>query len=170
LHNSVLQIGLLLLWPSVLLCLLVSAEDGKVGDDLLGVLRLAGPGLAGDEHGLVLGVRHHLLVGAVRDGKEVGRDLVPPLADVHPHHPVGVDGVPLVRVDNHAEQARVGLNIKLSFDLRVCKLEVQYVSYHKVPLLYFGHFKQVSWTYKLTEVGIANFFLSPLIANPLIFF
>ena len=110
LHNPVLQVGLLLLGRSaVLLRLLVGAEDGKVGDDLLGVLCLAGPGLPGDEHGLILGVGGHLLVGAVGDGKEVGRDLVPPLPDVHPHHPVGVDGVALVGVDHHAEQAGVGL-------------------------------------------------------------
>ena len=51
-----------------------------------------------------------LLVGTVGDGKEVGRHLVPPLADVHAHHAVGVDRVPLVRVDHHAEQARVRLD------------------------------------------------------------
>ena len=38
-------------------------------------------------------------------------DLVPPLADVELHHPGGVDGVALVRVDHHTEEARVGLNI-----------------------------------------------------------
>ena len=60
-----------------------------------------------------------LLVGAVGDGKEVGRHLVPPLADVHPHHAVGVDRVPLVRVDHHAEQARVSLN-KNYVEIRFC--------------------------------------------------
>ena len=41
------------------------------------------------------------------------RDLVPPLTDVELDHTVGVDGVPLVRVDDHTEQARVGLDKKL---------------------------------------------------------
>ena len=51
------------------------ADEGEVGDDLLGVLGLAGAGLAGDQHGLVLALVHHLLVGAVGDGEEVGRHL-----------------------------------------------------------------------------------------------
>jgi hypothetical protein len=37
------------------------------------------------------------------------RDFIPSLANVHPYHPIGVDRVALVRVDNHTEQARVGL-------------------------------------------------------------
>ena len=35
--------------------------------------------------------------------------LVSPLAEVDLAHPVGVDGVTLVRVDDNAEQTRVGL-------------------------------------------------------------
>ena len=35
--------------------------------------------------------------------------LIPPLADVDLDDGVGVDGVADVRVDNHAEEARVGL-------------------------------------------------------------
>ena len=40
------------------------------------------------------------------------RYLVPPLAQVEPDGSLGVDGEPLVRVDSHTEQARVGLNVK----------------------------------------------------------
>ena len=51
--NLVLERGLLLdggvalLWGA-------GADEGEVGDDLLGVLRLAGAGLPGDQDGLVL--------------------------------------------------------------------------------------------------------------------
>ena len=87
--NPVLQIGFLLLWRVAILLLLslASSKDGKVSDDLLGVLGLSGTRLTGDlegqvsdqvlktvthQHGLVLGVVHHLGIGAVRGGKEVG--------------------------------------------------------------------------------------------------
>ena len=50
-----------------------------------------------------------MLVGAVRDGEKMRWDLVTPLAQVHLDHGVGVDGVTLVRVDDNAEQTRVGL-------------------------------------------------------------
>ena len=36
-------------------------------------------------------------------------NLGPPLAEVEPHGRLGVDGIPLVRIHSHAEQARVGL-------------------------------------------------------------
>ena len=74
----------LLFRPRLLLC---DAHDGEVGDDLLGVLSLAGAGLAAvwrkiiiyffkkkmrlfidffgslrDQHGLILGVVHHLKI------------------------------------------------------------------------------------------------------------
>ena len=51
----------------------------------------------------------HVHVGAVRDAEDVGWHFVTPLADVHLDHTVGVDGVPLVRVDGHAEETRVSL-------------------------------------------------------------
>ena len=111
LDDPVLQVSLLLLLRScVLLHLVVATEDGEVGDDLFGVFGLAGARLAGNEHGLVLGIGHHLLVGAVGNGKQVGRNLVPPLTDVHLDNPVGVDGVTLVWVDDNAEEARVRLD------------------------------------------------------------
>ena len=50
-----------------------------------------------DEDGLVLAPGHHALEGALGDGEDVGRYLVPPLADVDLHGPLGVDGKPLGR-------------------------------------------------------------------------
>ena len=63
-----------------------------------------------NQHGLILGICHHLLVGTIRDGKQMGGHLIPPLANVHLDHPVAVDGITLVGVDHNAEEARVGLN------------------------------------------------------------
>ena len=108
--NTVLQVGFLFLRRIAILFLSLSgSEDSKVGDDLFGILCLAGPGLPSDQHGLVLGLGHHTLVSALGDGEQVGRDLVPPLADVQLDHTVGVDGVTLVGVDDNAEQTRVSL-------------------------------------------------------------
>ena len=96
-----------------------SGHHGQVGDHLLGVLGLAGTRLASDQHGVVLLVLQHVAVGAlgnspqVRRHLKVGRSklplmlivfflhLVPPLSEVDLANPVGVDGVPLVRVDNN---------------------------------------------------------------------
>ena len=50
-------------------------------------------------------------VGDVGDGEDVGRDLVALLALVDLDDLLRVDGQALVRVHNHAEQARVGLKI-----------------------------------------------------------
>ena len=57
---------------------------------------------------------HHLLISAIRDCEQMGWDFVPPLSDVHLDHGVGVNRVATVRVDHHAEQARIGLQ-KRSF-------------------------------------------------------
>ena len=74
---------------------------------------------------LILGVVHHLGVGAVRGSKEVRWDLVPgkgllsksassflgissytpPLANVHLASPLGIDGIPLVGVDDNTEES-----------------------------------------------------------------
>ena len=125
-HNPVLQIGLfwaIIGWPVLLLFPFRGAKYGEVGDHLLGVLRLASSGLAGDQHALVLRVVHHLRVRPVGGGKEVRRHLrgcfyqvfkltphlVSPFPDIHLASPVRVDGEPLVGVDHHAEEARVGL-------------------------------------------------------------
>ena len=53
LHHLVLQGGLLLL-PLLQLLASVGADEGEVGDDLLGVLGLPGPGLASNQNGLIL--------------------------------------------------------------------------------------------------------------------
>ena len=109
--NTVLQVGFLLsLGLSSLLLNLGGSEDGEVRDDFLGVLSLTGARLSSDQHGLVPGLVHHALVGALGYGKEVRGDLIPPLADVELDHAVGVDGVTLVRVDDDAEQTGVGLD------------------------------------------------------------
>ena len=67
----------LVLKGDLLLGLLARAggDHGKIGDDLLGVLGLAGTGLSGDQHGVVLLVLQHVAVGALSDGPEVGRHL-----------------------------------------------------------------------------------------------
>lgn len=54
----------------------------------------------------------HLGVGAVRDGEEMGRHFSATTATVHLHYSVGVDGEALVGVDYHAEQTRVGLQVR----------------------------------------------------------
>jgi hypothetical protein len=49
------------------------------------------------------------VVGALSNGKDVGRDLIPPLAAVQLHRPRRVDGEPLVRVHGDTEEAGVRL-------------------------------------------------------------
>ena len=68
-------------------------------------------GLTSNQHRLILGIGHHLLIGTIRDGEEMRRHLIPPFTDVEPDHPVGVDGIPLVRVDDNTEEPRVSLNM-----------------------------------------------------------
>merc|ERR1719494_880230 len=87
-----------------------SGHHGQVGDHLLGVLGLSCTRLTGDQHGVVLLVLEHVPVGALSDGPEMGWALVPPLAKVDLAHPVGVKRVTLVRVDDHDEEARVGVD------------------------------------------------------------
>ena len=52
----------------------------------------------------------HVSVSSLSDGPQMWRHLVPPLAEVHLDHGGAVDGVALVGVDHHAEQARVGVD------------------------------------------------------------
>ncbi len=52
----------------------------------------------------------HVPVGVVGDGVDVGRHFRPPLALVHFHHLVGVDGESPVRIHCHTEEAGVGLD------------------------------------------------------------
>ena len=51
----------------------------------------------------------HGVVGALGDGEDVGRDLVPALEAVDADGALRVDGEPLVRVDGHAKQPGICL-------------------------------------------------------------
>merc|ERR1719431_877492 len=103
-HNLVLKGGL------SLLPLAGGADGGEVGDNLLGVLGLSGTRLSGDKDGLVAASNVHALVGSLSDGEDMGRALVPPLANVQLHGAEGVDGEPLVGVNGNTEEARVGVD------------------------------------------------------------
>merc|ERR1712107_251467 len=76
----------------------------------LSVTHLEGVLLYGGQHGVVLLVLEHVPVGALSDGPEMGWALVPPLTKVDLAHPVGVKRVTLVRVDDHDEEAGVGVD------------------------------------------------------------
>ena len=54
----------------------------------------------------------HVPVGSIRDGKQMRRDLISTLSQVESDGCLGIDRVPLVGIDSHAEQTRVGLNVK----------------------------------------------------------
>merc|ERR1719266_2725969 len=103
-HNLVLKRDLLLR------LLAARSDNGQVGDDLLGVLSLAGTRLASDQHGLILLVLQHATVGSLSNGPQMGWDLVPPLAKIDLGDPVGVERVTLVGVDNNHEETRVGVD------------------------------------------------------------
>lgn len=68
--------------------------------DLLGVLRLSGTGLSGDQDGLAHTLIQHRAVGVVGRRKDVGRGLPSALAAVQIDDLGLVDGQPLVRVDD----------------------------------------------------------------------
>lgn len=53
--------------------------------------------------------RQHVYVSSIRDGENVGRHFATPLTTVQLGTTAGIHGVSLVRIDGHAEQARVGL-------------------------------------------------------------
>ena len=88
-HSKNHSSNLVLCRPILLALAFRGAKDGKVGDHLLRVLRLAGAGLASDEHGIVLTieeVRHdksrfyllvgqHVPVGSLGDSPEMRRHL-----------------------------------------------------------------------------------------------
>lgn len=62
-----------------------------------------------NQHGLILVILKHVAVGLVGDRKEMGWHFRATLAHEHARHRVGVDRQPLIRIDDDAEQARVGL-------------------------------------------------------------
>ena len=86
------------------------ADEGKVGDDLLGVLSLSGTRLTSDENRLVDARVVHSLVSSFCNSKDVRPALRSPLSHVDLHGAEGVDGVPLVGVDGDTEEARVGVD------------------------------------------------------------
>lgn len=61
------------------------------------------------QRGLASLTAQHVVVGVVCDGVDVRRRLRAPLALVGGDHGGRVDGQPLVGVDGHTEEARVGL-------------------------------------------------------------
>ena len=73
-------------------------SESKVGDHFLGILGIASSKFSSDQHRLVFGIVHHLLVGTIRGSKQVRGNLIPALANVHLNYTVGVDRVALVRV------------------------------------------------------------------------
>ena len=59
----------------------------------------------------------HGVVGALSDGKDVGRHLIPPLGAVDTDSPHGVDGEPLVGVHSDTEETGVGVDEPLNVTL-----------------------------------------------------
>lgn len=62
-----------------------------------------------DEDGLVVAILEHVMVGCVRDGKDMRRHLVPLFVLVREHDLVGVDPQFAVRVHCHQEESRICL-------------------------------------------------------------
>ena len=52
----------------------------------------------------------HACIGPLSNTKDVGRALIPTLANVYFHSPLGIDWETDVRVDGNAEKARVGVD------------------------------------------------------------
>merc|ERR1712243_207116 len=94
-NNLVLKGGLSLLPLSR------RADGGKVGNDLLGVLSLSSTRLSSNEDGLVAASVHHTLVCSLSNGKDMGWNLIPSLANIHLHGSEGVDGESLVGIDGN---------------------------------------------------------------------
>ena len=61
------------------------------------------------------------MIRTLRNGKDMGWHLVPPLGAVNTDSPHGVDGEPLVGVDGNAEETRVGVDQSL----HVSHLEIE---------------------------------------------
>ena len=57
------------------------------------------------------------MVGALSNGKDMRRHLIPPLGTVDTDSPHGVDGEPLVGVDSDTEEAGVGVDQPLDIAL-----------------------------------------------------
>ena len=57
------------------------------------------------------------MIGTLSNGKDVGRDFIPPLTTVDSDSSHGVDGEPLVGVDGDTEETRVGVDESLNVSL-----------------------------------------------------
>lgn len=58
---------------------------------------------------VILRTGEHVDVGSIRNGKNVGRHFITPLAAVQFGAPRGIHGESFVRINSHAEQAGIGL-------------------------------------------------------------
>ena len=103
-HNLVLKRDLFLT------LLARGSNHSKVRNDLLGVFSFTSSRLSSDQHGLILGVNQHVTVGSFSDSPEMRGNFIPPFAKVELDHSWGIDGEPLVRVDNNTEETRVGVD------------------------------------------------------------
>ena len=94
-----------------------SGNDGKILDNSLGVDSLASSGLASNQHGLIVSLSQHVVVGVIGNGEDMRRHFRLTLALVAADDVVVIDGQPLVRVDGNAEQTRVGVDQKATVSL-----------------------------------------------------
>merc|ERR1719232_1000479 len=117
LDNLVLKGGLFLLTLLHLLGTRAGSNEGKVGDDLLGVLSLSSSRLTSNQDGLIFTFETHGVIGTLSNSKDVGRDFIPPLTTVDSDSSHGVDGEPLVGVDGDTEETRVGVDESLNVSL-----------------------------------------------------
>ena len=111
LNNPVFKIGFFLFWARIFLWLLTSTKNGKIGDDFLGILSFSSSRFTSNQHWLIFSIGRHLLIGTIRNSKEMRWHLIPPLTNVELDNPVGVNRVPLVWVDDNTEKSRVSLKI-----------------------------------------------------------
>ena len=65
-----------------------------------------------DQHGLVLTILQHVLVGIVTDREDMGWSFILSLATIGKHNFFCVQRQPSVRVNSHTEQARICLQMK----------------------------------------------------------
>merc|ERR1711971_1173644 len=107
------RVGLdnLVLKTNLALLLLASGTNGgKVRDDLLGVLSLAGTRLTSNENRLVLAIVHHTLVLLLSNTKDMRWALLSPQAHIDLHGTLGVDGEANIGIDGNTEEARIGVD------------------------------------------------------------
>merc|ERR1719233_909576 len=87
-----------------------SSNHGKICDDLLGIFCLASTRLASNQHSVVLLILQHVAVSSLSNSPQMGWNFIPPLAKIDLAHPVSVNWVALVRVDNNHKKTRVSVD------------------------------------------------------------